>query len=361
MRIEDPSDLDWYIDNVVVPSGIERRPVGPVLAWQGWWTALANRLRREADDSAFGRAVRLALVQGFVLTPAQLRQCGVSDPAARRLIRRGQLRPCGRGTLTVAATPPATIDGHAAHRREHALRCAGRALSRKGQVVATASATILHGLPIFAVPAAPELIAAWPTTSGRLAAAHVRVPALRPDEVADWFGVPLTTVARTVVDLARFDARSGLMAADAALHEGLLSAADLAQAIGRGAGLHGIRRARRVLQLASERIESPLESITHLALYDEGFPAPDLQVWVRGADGRRYRVDFLLPQHRLIIEADGKGKYADEDKLWDEKRREIALTRAGYRVVRVRWTDVVHNWPAVAGWLRELMAAHPSL
>ncbi|MFN2561152.1 MAG: hypothetical protein ABR571_07655 [Jatrophihabitans sp.] len=35
---------------------------------------------------------------------------------------------------------------------------------------------------------------------------------------------------------------------------------------------------------------------------------------------------------------------------------EIALARAGYRVVRVVWDDVVQNWPATSVWRRDLMA-----
>jgi hypothetical protein len=236
---------------------------------------------------------------------------------------------------------------------------AASTLVRERHVVSTASAAILYGLPTFDVPDLPELCAGASTTAGRLAAAHVRVAALRCDELDTWFGIPVTTRARTIVDLARFDPLSGLMAADAALHEGLLRKQDLAVIVERAAGLPGIRRAREILQLASDLIESPLESITHLALHDDGFPAPGLQKWVRGADGNRYRVDFLWPELCLVLEADGKGKYRD-DALWVEKGREIALTRAGYRVVRVRWQDVVDDWPAVAAWLRELMATAPS-
>ena len=110
-----------------------------------------------------------------------------------------------------------------------------------------------------------------------------------------------------------------------------------------------------MLELANALIESPLESLTHLALHDSGFPPPNPQTWLTGFDGKRYRVDFYWPQYRLVLEADGRGKYHHE-QLWDEKKRELALTRAGYAIVRVRWADLGHGWPRVAQWLRELMA-----
>jgi very-short-patch-repair endonuclease len=114
-----------------------------------------------------------------------------------------------------------------------------------------------------------------------------------------------------------------------------------------------------VLGLADRLIESPLESLTHLALHDSGLPMPSPQQWLTGADGKRYRVDFLWPEFRLIVEADGRGKNSEGER-WREKKRDIALERAGYRVVRVTWEDVVHNWPAVARWLRELMSVDQS-
>ncbi|HET8583976.1 MAG TPA: type IV toxin-antitoxin system AbiEi family antitoxin domain-containing protein [Jatrophihabitans sp.] len=343
-------DLDWYLDHVVVPSGIERRPVGPVRAWQGWWAAVAHRLSGEVDGSPLGAATGLALRQGFVLTRAQARDCGLSDPVVRRLLRRGTWVSCGHGTLAVVGEQ--ATNAYEAARRSHALRATGAALRRRGHGVGFASAAMLHGLPVLSLPMLPELVAATgPVTTGRRSSAHVRHGGPRPAQLTDWFGAPVTSIAQSVVDLARIAPRSGLMAADAALHGALLEPAELRAAIDSAALLPGIRRAREVLALASPLIESPLESITHLALHDAGLPAPKLQIWLPGADGRRYRVDFLWPQLRLVLEADGRDKYRD-DALWTEKRRQLALTRADYRVERVIWSDVIDG--TVPPWLVQL-------
>jgi hypothetical protein len=80
------------------------------------------------------------------------------------------------------------------------------------------------------------------------------------------------------------------MAADAALHEGVVGSGDIATSLQRSAGLFGVRRARDVLALASHLIESPLESLTHLALHDSGFPPPELQRKICGFNGNTYRV-----------------------------------------------------------------------
>ncbi len=228
-------------------------------------------------------------------------------------------------------------------------------MKRRDHVVALASAAIMHGLPTFDLPPRPELFGGPGATFGRLDSAHVRRARLEPADLDEWFGVPVVTMARAITDLARLDPRSGLMAADAALHERLIRSADIDAVLARSSGLRGIARAREILRLASPEIESPLESITHLALHDDGFPPPKLQRWIRGADGNRYRVDFCWPELRVIVEADGRSKY-DGDTEWKEKARELALVRAGYRVVRVRWVDVVVGWPATAAWLRHQMA-----
>ncbi len=95
--------------------------------------------------------------------------------------------------------------------------------------------------------------------------------------------------------------------------------------------------------MASPLAESPLESLTRLCIVDANLPTPELQSWVEGA-GWRYRVDMLWREERVIAEADGKIKY-EGDALWREKRRQERLERAGFRVVRVLWDDIM-RWRA---------------
>jgi hypothetical protein len=179
--IDDVTDLDWYLDNVVVPSGPEGHKVGPVRAWQGWWLALNRQLACAADDSPLGCAVRLALIQGFVLSRSDARQCGVADAATRRLLRQGRWQAVGRGWVAVLPSDALGGDAYLTPRRLHVLNAAAAATRRRDHVIAAASAAIAHGLPVLAAPPAPEL-AAPPdaTTSGRLECAHVRRLRLRP-------------------------------------------------------------------------------------------------------------------------------------------------------------------------------------
>ena len=357
MPIDDVTDLDWYLDNVVVPSGPQRRAVGPVRAWQGWWLARAHLLRSETGlhDTAVGHA----LAQGFVLSWAEARQCGVPNATIRRLVRQGTWHSVGRGWVAVLPAAELGADSRLARRRLHALQATAAATRRTDHTVAASSAAVLHGLPLLTEPTSPGLAAAAGTTFGRRECAQVHRWQLDADEVEMWFGVPVTSPARTIVDLARADRRSGLMASDAALHEGIVTTRALDDALRNSTGLPGVQRARAVLSLAEPLIESPLESLTNLALHDSGFPPPQPQCWLTGADGKRYRVDFLWREYRLALEADGRAKNSEAER-WREKKRDLALERAGYRVVRVTWRDVVHDWPTVERLLRGLMTTDRS-
>jgi very-short-patch-repair endonuclease len=337
-------DPDWYFDHVLInaePGRVESVPRGSAARWQAWWRTIAL--------AATDPLAVLACDQGFVATTRQLRAHGWADHDLRRAVRRGLWTTPARG----AAAPIAVRDGSAAlsaARRRHALASTAAVLTRPGYVVSGRSAAILHGLPTFEIPASPELTCAQ-ATLGRRNRVHVHGATMTATDITTWFGAPVTTVGRTLVDLGRHDRRDALMAGDAALRERLVGVADLDAGLAGARGWPGVRQARAILALASPLAESPLESLVRLALHDDGFPPPQLQTEI-GA----YRVDFCWPEHRLIVEADGREKYTG-DELWREKRREARLRALGWRIERVLWTDVTRHW---AETRRLLIGAFPA-
>lgn len=241
-------------------------------------------------------------------------------------------------------------------RRGHALAAVAAAHAHREHVVGGRSGAVLHGLPTLHVPRRPELTRR-DATIGRRATSHVFAATISPEEVGDWFGVPVLDIARTLVDLARHDRRDAIMAADAALREHLVSAAAIEAALNRAVGWPGIRQARDVLALASPLAESPLESLARLALHDDGLPEPELQAVIADpGSGRTYRVDMLLRRQRLILELDGLDKY-DQAELRREKVRERRLQALGYTVERLLWEDVVQHWPQTRARLQALVNA----
>jgi len=339
-------DPDWYLDHVlagVEPDDRAGATSGPVRAWRLWW-----RQRAGVDDPALRRSVR----QGFVLAPRDVTELGQTRQRARTLVRRGTWTAAGFG----AVAPLDVRDGPVfeVRRRRHALLGSAAVLRRPRLVLSCRTAAVAHGLPTLTVPGAPQTTDPRPTGLGRRGPGHVHGARLRPRDLTRWFGVPLTTTGRTLVDLARHDRRDAVMAVDAALRESLVTWAELRAALDDAIGWPGVRQARDVLALGDPAAESPLESLTRLALHDSGFPAPALQAQIG-----RYRVDLLIGESRLVIEADGRSKYTG-DELWREKRREHALRALGYRVERVVWSDVVRDWAVTSRRLRASMRRPPA-
>lgn len=339
-------DPDWYFEHVLfhaTPGGVRTPAVDlrPVAVWDRWWDAIAHR-----PDPL----VAASSAHGFVLSVAQLDGFGVSRSRRRNEIRQGRWTAAGEGFLapfSVVEPGDGPQDSWLHERRLHALRTAARFRARPGSLVSGRSAATLRGLPTMAVPSLPELTDRE-ATHGRLDASHLFAARVPGHERSSWYGIDVESVGRTLVTLARHSRRDAIMAADAALREDLIDHRGIQLALDTARGWPWVRRARAVLALADGRAESPLESITRLALHDSGFPPPDLQV-VFGDD----RVDHYWKSKGLVLEADGAGKYVGNAWLRERKREGRLLADPRVRKVeRVEWDDVVRTWPVTEARLR---------
>ena len=205
------------------------------------------------------------------------------------------------------------------------------------------SAAVLLGLPIYG-----SLGAAVHTLSPAGGASHsstcvTRHRAALPEaDIVSIAGLRCTSPERTLLDLARFlSAETSLSAIDGFLRQEFKVDHRVdwdshwqwrAEFEARLAGLRGergVRRARRVLELADPRSDSVLESVSHLRLRQLGFEV-DLQVPIRAPHGGSYYVDFEFLGLDLFGECDGKAKYlraemrsgrSAEEIVHREKRR----------------------------------------
>ncbi len=106
----------------------------------------------------------------------------------------------------------------------------------------------------------------------------------------------------------------------------------------------GRERARWILDRADAGCESPGESLVLLALLRAGINGTTTQEEVH-IDGHTYFVDIALPTLKIAIEFDGRIKYGDtveevHDSIEAEQRRQRNLERAGWTVIRIRWSDL---------------------
>ena len=221
---------------------------------------------------------------------------------------------------------------------------------------------MLHGLPILSVPVRVLLTTPSASAGGGWADCLVHAAPMPRAERTAWFGTPMTTVAPTVIDIARSGGTAaGLATADAALHEGLVSRAQSAASLRRARRRPGVTSAAGVVELADSRAESVLESLTRLCLIDAGLPTPEPQGTVETHRGP-YHVDLLFDAQRVVVEADGRLKYRrDDGALWREKLRQEAIERAGYVVVRVTWDDVINHPAETIASVRRALATAATL
>jgi hypothetical protein len=264
-----------------------------------------------------------------------LRRSGVDPQRAPgwHRVRRGVWMP---GAAWAVLTPE---QRHAALVHATAMVCG----DEPAHVFALESAAAVWGLP---------RVEDWPTwvrtlvTSGRPRGSVGVRPFVGPDaEVVLVDGVLVTSVARTVVDLARGGSlASAVAAADHALRYGLCSTTAMrAEADAVPRRVRGRPAAGLVVDLADGDSMSVGESLSRVQMFQLGLPRPRLQVEHVDELGCIGFVDF--DWGGVIGEFDGKVKYrvpTDADPreaaeiLWREKKREDRLL-VGSRVARWTW------------------------
>jgi hypothetical protein len=231
------------------------------------------------------------------------------------------------------------------------------ALSGHQAVASHHDAAIIHGLALLDGPPTDVFAVSRPPDSsgsrtGRSGVRMHKLP-LPARHVTVRSGIPVTTVARTVIDLARtLPFRAGVVAADSALHGDQTSNAELERVVWDCFRWPGTLRARRVVAFGDPLSESPFESIARVTFSDGGLPPPMLQVWIMGNIGAIGRVDFLWDEYKTIAETDGAIKYADPDRARQQLRRDAELRRAGYEVVHITWRDLVATPDQVVQWIK---------
>jgi very-short-patch-repair endonuclease len=150
-------------------------------------------------------------------------------------------------------------------------------------------------------------------------------------------GIAVTTVERTLIDLAATMPDKGLRRAmSRAQSLRLTSSRQLAAILDRTGARPGRRRYARVLAGAPPATRSELEDRVHDLILAGGFAGPDVNVALRIA-GRRVIPDFRWRALRLVVEADSREWHDNPQARRDDAERQALLEAIGERVVRVTW------------------------
>ncbi len=179
---------------------------------------------------------------------------------------------------------------------------------------------------------------------------------LPPRDLASVQGFRVTSVTRTLVDLAGIVSEADLRATvDEALNRKRTTIDRLAVALVEHASVAGVSALREIVreyQGGDGPCESELEARVFELLDRSGLPRPTRQRSITVA-GRLRRLDFLFPDHDVIVEADGYATHASPMAFEKDRQRANSLTSRGFRVLQWTWRSL-HDRPGEL--LRELKA-----
>ncbi len=187
--------------------------------------------------------------------------------------------------------------------------------------------------------------------------------ALPVDEVTVERRIPVTTVPRTILDLAATesaDVVGGLLRESEfrRLHD-RLSLWDLVE---RYPGRRGVRKVRTALERLrnepSGHGRSRLEERFGLFLRRHRLPQARFNDWILLGD-KRYQVDCHWPGTGQIVELDGWEGHGTRSAFREDRARDRALKVAGYSVTRLTWNQLDDEPDAIAADLRALLKINP--
>ncbi|HEX7292638.1 MAG TPA: DUF559 domain-containing protein [Conexibacter sp.] len=185
---------------------------------------------------------------------------------------------------------------------------------------------------------------------------------LAEEDVTVVRGVPATSPARTLVDLAPMLTAAQLAGVlGEADRGGLLDVGALERALQRTKGRHGHghRRLRAALdahlQAGAALLRSELEERFLDLVLDAGLPRPRLNAPAAG-----FEVDALWPDQRLVVELDGWADHKERRAAMRDRHKTNRLQAAGYVVLRFMHGDLLARPADVAATIHRLLAQSTS-
>jgi very-short-patch-repair endonuclease/predicted transcriptional regulator of viral defense system len=286
------------------------------------------------------RIAALATRQHGVVATRQLAAFGLSQRAVSHRAAAGRLHRVHRGVYAVGH-PVLTVNG----RRMAAVLAAG-----PGAVLSHASAAALWEIR---PTSATRIDVSVRSAAGRGKRPGLRIHRaahLRGEEITVQQGITVTTVARTLLDLAAtLSPRALERALDEAEIQQLYDRTSLDALARAHAGERGARALTQALDQDGEPTltDSELEELM-LALCDEhDLPRPKSRAWVAGL-----RVDFLFAASRLVVETDGYRYHRTRRAFERDRERDAILARAGYRTLRFTHRQLTGEPAMVAATIR---------
>jgi hypothetical protein len=281
---------------------------------------------------------RIATNQHGLVTSSQLLEAGISAKEITRRLEKRALIRVHRGVYRVGHHAPSL----AARYMAATLACGD------GALLSGLAAAHLWGL-VKGPPPAPEVTA--PTQRRVKGVRTLRARRGAGGDGTERHGIPVTTVPRTLVDLA------SLLSLDAlarACHEAGVkyrtTPRQVDEVLARRPNVRGAKQLKRVLRGEAPVVLSKLERRFLELLREAGLPLPQTN---KPAGGRR--VDCRWPDHRLTVELDSY-RYHNSRHSWElDRRREREARRLGDEFRRYSYGDVFDSPPVVVSEVSDLL------
>ncbi len=287
----------------------------------------------------------LSSSQGGAIRLEQALQTGMTRHQVKHRLQTGRWSKLGRGSYLVSAMT--TTEDH--------LRAAIATLP--GAVVSHEAAAELHGLSYVQRGLATVLVHSQ-TTHKFQGVIIRRCHDLEPQHVEPIIRLPVTTIARTIVDLAAVVTERNLTAVlDDALAAKLVSVervAGVAAEVGRS-GKPGTKNLRLVLdaRLGPGLNGSPLERKGNELLLSADLGALEFEYAIPWRPEHRF--DAAYPANLLAIEWDSRRWHTQASTFDRDRLRDREAVIHGWRVLRFTWRDVTERPDEVVTTVRRAL------
>jgi very-short-patch-repair endonuclease len=267
---------------------------------------------------------RLAATRWGVVSSFDLRRCGLTHRAIESRVRNGHLHPLYRGVYAV---------GHANLSREGAFLAAVKACGPTA-VLSHYSAAALYGLV--------RWDDRYPEVTTKTVRAHrgIRVHRSQRIDATHHKGIPITTPARTLIDLAATLDYRALRRAVREAQRNLTTIPQILTTLDHLGPRPGITNLTNILATGHAPTRSELEDAVLDLLLNAGFQHPDINTPIR-RQGRTLIPDFRWPNQQLVIEADGAEWHDDRLTREDDAEKQAILEAHGERVLRITWAQAI--------------------
>lgn len=193
-------------------------------------------------------------------------------------------------------------------------------------------------------------------SSDRIAVHNVR--ALDPRDCTRREGIPVTTVARALLDVAEIAMPQELRhAVEAAERRELLDTREIDALIARSPGRRGVPALRAAIADLIGPVpwtRSELERQFLALVREAGLPEPQCNVLIEGE-----LVDAVWPDARLIVELDSWGFHRGRAQFESDRHRDTRLLVASYRSTRLTQRRITEDRGMVIEDLSALLGASP--